>query len=358
MKIVSPFFGTFKKEMKIYPKLIIENVFFPASKIYPPTSKFAKFMELVSLPFYSGQAVIKILLFKKNGSNLVLISDFVSGFLPTIVAKVLNLRIICYEGNLTPWVDPKLIPTNTSLPELFLNAFITILAKTTSNFYDAIVVNDGLIKNGLSKSGVPNSRIFVIRGMVDINKFKPSQLEKPYCGEFLIAFNGRLNEEKGGSFLLSLCKAAIDELPDAQFVVLGDGSYKQRLSELPNIRHIGQVEHQKICELLSSVDVVVSFQKTFGMGEIEALACGKPIIASKVGEMPTLLRDGDIGIVCEPDVSSYIEAIKILIKNDKLLKKLSNNARERAIRSFDSKIASNQWKLIVDAVMCGSVKHD
>jgi glycosyltransferase involved in cell wall biosynthesis len=118
------------------------------------------------------------------------------------------------------------------------------------------------------------------------------------------------------------------------------------------------VDHDELCHAFSCVKVVVSFQKTLGMGEVEALACGKPIIGSSVGEMQRLLRDGEIGLVCEPNVPSYIEAIRTLSTNDVLLKRLSVNSRVKAVKSFNLKTCYEQWKFVISEVMGENTNHD
>lgn len=355
--IVAPFFGEYRKTIKIQPRLTVDNLYFPASNAYPPKSQFTKLMQLLSLMFYSIEAVAKTIQFKRKGLRVVLVSDFTSGALPTFVAKVLRLKVLCYEGNITPWANPYVVPRKTGVVQAFLNAFTGVLAGVTSRLSEALVVNDGLIKTGLVRRGVAEDKIFVIRGVVDTESFKPLRIKSPESKEFLVGFNGRLTDEKGASFLLDLCTAALSALPQVRFVVLGDGPYKEKFAVLPNVRHVGQVAYSEICSRFSSVKAVITFQKTFGMGEVEALSCGKPLIASRVGEMSKLIVDGETGLLCDPNVDSYIQAIEMLLRDEALLVKLSENSRKEAIRSYSLDVGREKWQFAVRHVLENSAPY-
>lgn len=355
--IVAPFLGEYRKTIEIQTRLTVNNLYFPASNTYPPKSQFTKLMQLISLMFYSIEAVAKTIQFKRNGLKVVLVSDFTSGALPAVIAKVLRLKVLCYEGNITPWASPYSVPRKTGIVQALLSAFTRVLASVTGRLSGAIVVNDGLIKKGLVRSGINGNKIHVIRGVVDTEKFKPLQVRPSESKEFLVGFNGRLTEEKGVSFLLDLCNAALSALPQVRFVVLGDGPYREKLEVLPNVKRVGQVAHNKVCSNLSPVKVVVTFQKTFGMGEVEALACGKPLIASRIGEMAKLIADRKTGLLCDPNVDSYVQSIAMLSEDESLLAKLSANSRQEAIRSYGLKACREKWQFAVRHVLENSEQY-
>lgn len=201
--ILAPFFAVFKSSQKKNNKLEVNDIFFPSSKEYPPKSFLIKLLQLFSIPVYSFYCSMKIIQ-KRKETDLIIVSDFMSGLLPSIVAKVfLHLKVSCYEGNITPWADPSLTFRSAALSESLLNALTMSIAKVTAFLANGIIVNDGLIKNGLIKSGVADNKIFVIRGIVDTTAFKPSG--KPKRPEFVVAFNGRLTKEKGAHLLVNLC---------------------------------------------------------------------------------------------------------------------------------------------------------
>jgi glycosyltransferase involved in cell wall biosynthesis len=350
---LAPFFGEYQKEIIIKNNKRVRPLFFPASKIYPSDSNFTKVMDVLSIFIFSLQASIALLLFKKNSLKVAIFGDFLSGVIPAICAKCLGLKVIFYEGNVTPWANPFVSSKTNSTSQRIMDCLIFLSAEISSKLSDSIIVNDGLIEKTMKKKWGNRVRISVIRGIVETEKFKPSEL-KAHNDNFVVAFNGRLTQEKGVSSLLEVCNLALNKLPHVKFMLLGDGPYKQALAALPNVTFIGQIPHSHINSKLSEADVVISFQKTFGMGEVEALSCGKPIIASKIGEMPTLLKHMETGFLCESTADSYLQAISFLSKNASVCDFLSVNSRKQALAMFDSKVISKQWETIIKTTLSTS----
>jgi glycosyltransferase involved in cell wall biosynthesis len=350
--IISPFYGRYKKAITHSSNLIIENVYFSALKNYPPKNRFSSIIHSFSIIlFYQLLILIKTVELKKDSLKIIVLSDALSGIIPTVVAKLLNIKIVYYEGNIPPWADPYIFPTKISALRKLWRSFYLTVGSTLCKMVDAIIVNDGLTREGISKYGIRKSKIFIIRPGVDTKIFRPISVATRLKTEFLIGFIGRLTEEKGASILLKLCKIAINTLPQVKFMIFGDGPYKKYFETLQNVKYIGWVNYYTLPKWLSSVDIILSFQKTFGMGEIEALSCGKPIIAFKVGEMPMLIQDREIGLLCPPRIESLIEAISKLINDESLLRKLSEKARYEAITHYDWKIVGQQWRTVIETVL-------
>lgn len=104
--IIAPFFGKYRRIIKINPTLLINNLYFPSPKDYPAKNWFAKFMQLISISFYALEAVVRIIRFKVKGLKVIVLGDIVSGILPAIIAIFLHIKVVCYEGNITPWAEP------------------------------------------------------------------------------------------------------------------------------------------------------------------------------------------------------------------------------------------------------------
>jgi glycosyltransferase involved in cell wall biosynthesis len=350
--IIAPFFERYKKAIMRSSNLIIENVYFPALKNYPLKNRFFSVIHSFSIIlFYQLLVLMKTIELKKDSFKIIVLSDAFSGIIPTVVAKLLNTKIVYYEGNLALWADPYIFPRKIGALRNIWRSFYLTVGSTICKMADAIIVNDGLTRESISKYGIRKSKIFIIRAGVDTKKFRPITAATRLKTEFLIGFIGRLTEEKGAPILLKLCKTAINTLPQVKFMIFGDGPYKKYFETLQNVKYIGWVNYYSLRKWLSSVDIILSFQKTFGMGEIEALSCGKPIIAFKVGEMPILIQDREIGLLCPPRIESLIEAISKLINDESLLRKLSEKARYEAVSYYDWKIIGQQWRTVIEAVL-------
>ncbi|MEM2103441.1 MAG: glycosyltransferase family 4 protein [Candidatus Bathyarchaeia archaeon] len=351
ISIVAPFFGKYYKTIKI-GKITVRNIYYPAFKKYPPNSQFVKLMQLFSImSFYTIGVVFEILRIKQERLKLVFISDPAIGAIPGLVAKILKLKILCYEGNVTPWAAP--VSPRISIHQRILDLFFLMLGKLTARMSDAIVVNDGLIKKGMVKQGIQENKIFVIRSLIDTQKFRPLRVETVGDEKFVVGYIGRLAEEKGAPLLLQLIKKSLKQLPEVSFIILGDGPLKERFQVLANVEHVGWIQHSRIPKKLNLVKVIVTFQRSFGVGELEALSCGKPIVASKIGEMTELIGKTKIGLLCEPNINAYIESIRILLKNEELLRKLSRKSRVYVLRNCSLESVCNQWKTVINYILQG-----
>ena len=82
---------------------------------------------------------------------------------------------------------------------------------------------------------------------------------------------------------------------------------------------------------------------------IEALACGKPVVASAVGGIPELL-DGTNGVAVDNDAQIMAKGIESILSNDELYRQMSQSARDTYLRSFTIDKMVNSYMKIYDAI--------
>jgi len=161
----------------------------------------------------------------------------------------------------------------------------------------------------------------------------------------LILFVGRLVYYKGIEYLIEAMKF----VPDSSLVIIGTGPLKKqlinRINELKlskRIKIIPEVDEKTLHEYYKSCDFLVlpSVEKseTYGIVQIEAMACAKPVICTELGTGTTFInQNGVTGIVVPPrDSKSLAEAINKLNSDQKLKSYLGEHARERAMNEFNS----------------------
>lgn len=161
---------------------------------------------------------------------------------------------------------------------------------------------------------------------------------------------GRLEPLKG----VDLAIRAVEELKgpfgeDATLLVAGgpsgpDGAEPTRLRKLAGelgverrVRFLGPVPHQDLPELYSAADVVVvcSHTESFGFAALEAHACGVPVVATAVGGLSHIVRDGVSGhLLEERDPSELAGRVKTLLADPSLRDEFGRAAAE-ASREFD-----------------------
>jgi glycosyltransferase involved in cell wall biosynthesis len=140
-----------------------------------------------------------------------------------------------------------------------------------------------------------------------------------------VLYAGRLSAEKG---VAQLAEAAHD-LP---LVVAGDGPLRDRLP-----RTLGWVPHDELLRLYERAAVVVcpSLREGFGVSCAEAMAHGRPVVASAVGGLRDLVVDGETGLFVLPgDVAALRAALEHLLADGELRRRLGAAARARAAEHF------------------------
>jgi glycogen(starch) synthase len=180
-------------------------------------------------------------------------------------------------------------------------------------------------KFGVEAEFVPNA--------VNTDQFDPSGSDSR-----MVTYVGKLEKWKGMDELLEIFRIVHDEVDDAQFMVVGSGSLmnKVRKTDLP-IKIMGHVPHEQMPQLYgrSAVTALPSLMEGSPTTCIESLACGVPCVASDVGDVREIIKDGRSGYVVEPgDVESSAERIVNLLTNESLRKRMGAEGRQHVIKEF------------------------
>ncbi len=150
-----------------------------------------------------------------------------------------------------------------------------------------------------------------------------------------VLYAGRLSPEKG---VLELLEAA----QGLNLVVAGDGPLRDRV---PSAR--GFVQHDELQQLYARAAVVAcpSRREGFGVACLEAMAHGRPVVATRVGGLLDLVVDGETGIVVPPrDPTALRSALERLLADADLRRRLGTAGRDRARSHFS-------WEKVTDATL-------
>jgi glycogen(starch) synthase len=210
---------------------------------------------------------------------------------------------------------------------------------------------------------VDQRRIAVIPNGIDIRSYDEIQdsdvgiLDRYGLeGENYLLFVGRLSFYKGVQYLIKAFKAIKEEFPKPKLVIVGKGDFERNLRNLvctygaKDVVFTGYVDSLKDKKALyknSLMVVVPSLYDTLPMVVLEAMACGKAVIGSTVGDIPMLIRDGKNGLLTHPgDTKSLQRAMRILYDDENLRKSMGLFGRELLEKEFTSdKMAERTLKL-------------
>ncbi|PKP59290.1 glycosyltransferase family 4 protein, partial [Candidatus Atribacteria bacterium HGW-Atribacteria-1] len=136
---------------------------------------------------------------------------------------------------------------------------------------------------------------------------------------------GMLEEIKGHEYLIKAMKKVIDKEKDVLCIIVGSGQLKSKLQRLINdlnlndyVKLVGAKQHDEIPLWMNASDLFVlpSLNESFGIVQIEAMACGKPVVATRNGGSEEIVVNEKLGYLVESKNSDDL-AEKILMTLDK-----------------------------------------
>ena len=192
------------------------------------------------------------------------------------------------------------------------------------------------------KYGIKNNNIKVVYYGVD-PRFFDTKIDNSQKNNLL--FCGRLVEQKGLDILLKTLSNLRRHYKDLTLNVIGDGQYKKSYIQLAQklgvediVNFHGYVHLPNLVEYYKRANIFVlpSRSESFGIVLAEAMACGLPIVATNVGAIPEVVKNGETGILVKPeDPSSLSIAISKLLDNPKRRKKMGKRGIKTAKEKFN-----------------------
>ena len=206
--------------------------------------------------------------------------------------------------------------------------------------------------------------IEVIPNFIDTERFKRlprEHFKQAICpnGEKLLVHVSNFRPVKRATEVVDVFHNLLQQGHGLKLLLVGDGpdrvSAEHRARELgvyDDIRFLGKQE--PVEEILSIADIFLmpSGSETFGLAALEAMACGVPVIASRIGGLPELVLPGETGFLCElGDIDGYTNAANQLLTDEVLHKRMADASRRRAVEEFDTGIIVPQYESYYKRVM-------
>jgi D-inositol-3-phosphate glycosyltransferase len=209
--------------------------------------------------------------------------------------------------------------------------------------------------------GAQREKVAVIPCGVKVDLFRPmdrvqARRELGLDQAKIVLFAGRIQPLKGIDILLKAVACLEDHSELCLLIVGGDaesvdemarlGSLAAELGISQRVSFLGAVAHERMPLLYNAANVCVvpSYHESFCLVAIEALACGTPVVASRVGGLATTISDGQTGyLIPQLSAEAFAQRIQLLLGDEELERRLGTQGRNSVMKY--------SWSAIADQVL-------
>jgi teichuronic acid biosynthesis glycosyltransferase TuaC len=201
--------------------------------------------------------------------------------------------------------------------------FPRIMIQWAAGRADAIISVSQALKTRLAGLGIDKNKITVLRNGVDLKAFSPpdngtKSTGNSKTGEKVLLAVGSLLPFKGHALAIK----ALSSLPECKLLIAGEGPERKSLHQLSaslglndRVIFLGRIEHEELPRFYGTADALVHASTREGLPNVllESLACGTPVVATRVGGIPEIITGPEAGIlVREQTADSIANGVKNL----------------------------------------------
>jgi len=240
--------------------------------------------------------------------------------------------------------------------------------KTAYSISEQLVCGASFQKEMISHEGAPYEKINVVLGGVDTEVFRPMHGERygfrrhfDVEDRFVLLSLGRLVKRKGFDDALKAL-TYLGDIDDIFLLIVGEGPEKpfltklvEKLSLSERVRFLNFLSTNYLPAVYNTADLFIAPFRVIGkdmegtpLVVQEALSCGTPVISTNTAGVPELIENGKSGFTVNPNSPEKIaEKIRLLYENRKLYAKMATEARRRAQRLLDWKVAVGKTEKVL-----------
>lgn len=214
---------------------------------------------------------------------------------------------------------------------------------------DRIITVSEKLKNIAFKEFGFSEKITVINNGITADKlvFKEteiSELGTEYAGHKTILSVSNLIISKGIDLNLKAIAQLVEKHPKLKYVIIGDGLELSNLRTLMSdlklnkqVEFLGRLSHELVMKHMAVADIfsLPSWNEGFGVVYVEAMACGKPVIACQGEGIEDVVTDGETGLLVKPkDVDSLVNALDFLLSNPEEAQAIGERAKRLVLENY------------------------
>ena len=213
---------------------------------------------------------------------------------------------------------------------------------------DAFVAASEAIRQMLIGDGVAGERVVTVHEGIDVDRIDGTPavnvhetLWLPHHAP-LVGNVAALVPHKGQRYLIEAAHLVVQKIPDARFVILGEGELREHLEHLVREHHLEKHVllpgfRTDVIGCIKGFDLFVMSSVTEGLGTslLDAMACRKAIVGTRAGGIPEVVDEGRTGLLVEPrDPHQLADAILRLIQDEAMRKRMAEAGYARVRERF------------------------
>ncbi|MBN2111808.1 glycosyltransferase [Candidatus Woesearchaeota archaeon] len=246
--------------------------------------------------------------------------------------------------------------------------------------YDKVVFSSQEYIEAAVKAGLPREKTELIHPIANTNLFRVMDINKggvkekygiPKDSKVILCVQ-RVDPKSGHEQLVRALPKVLEKVPNARLVFVGAESLSNKLSKsraalAKQIKQLikdmgvekkviftGNIDYDVIPEIYNASDVVALCSKNegFGLAITEGMACGNPIVGTRVGGIPIQVKDGVNGfLVNVGDIKATAESFIKILTDDKLRKKMASNSLKIVEKNFQISVGIEKHLMLYNSVM-------
>lgn len=284
--------------------------------------------------------------FRQRNQIDIVLCFLTSNFLvPSLVGRLLGKRVVCGATGID-------LVSSQSRYNSFVVKVLGLMMRSTYDLADAVIIEgwglsrDGLLSRWADK--MVNGALYFGNEEVYFPKTKVEGRTRS------IGFIGRLSAEKGILEFVDALPRILEDDPNVEVIIAGSGDLDQEVRNRvgsfgvgARIKILSWVKNEDLPELYNSLRLVVIPSFTEGLPNVllEAMSCGTAVLASAVGGIPEIVKDGVTGFLLAGNSPKEIAGrVLEVINEDELLQTVTENALALVREKYSFQASVGRYK--------------
>lgn len=267
-------------------------------------------------------------------------------FAPMLALKLLRKRVVLMPAGVeTKVYSIKMDP---------LSKFLSLVISFNFSLADKLILYSRMLIREANLAKYHRKVITAHEHLVDFTKFTVKKKIDERLN--VVGYIGRLSEEKRILSLIEAMPLVLKKRADTRFVICGKGSLADEVEKIvkadgleTHVKLTGWVPHEDVPRYLEEFKLLVLPSFTEGLPNVllEAMACGTPVLATRVGAIPDVVEEGETGFFLKTINPEHIaDRITQLLGRPDLLVRVSENAHKQVLKNFSYEKTLRSWRKV------------